>query len=527
MIEPIFERDFAEHSYGFRPGRGCKDALRRVDELLKAGYVLRRGRRPEELLRHDPARPPAWSRLRGRIADGRVLALIEAFLQARRHGRSGRVDARSGHAARRGAQPAAEQHLPGPAGPPDGRAGFEMVRYADDFVILCRSAEEADRGPGDGADVGGGNRPDAAPDEDADRRRRTEGFDFLGYRFERRPNAGRGRRAWTKLKDTIRAKTRRTHGDSLTAIIADVNRTLRGWFGTSSTVIAGRFGRWTLDPPTPAEHPAASARPARTRPWRGPSRWPNAFFAEQGLFSLSSSPCSGPSIPRRGKTIDWRAGCGRSARPVRREGGRKPMRSSLPLSRDSSPAPSAGPNAVLASCRFATRTTSCPGHPNPQSYPANLELTTLEAHLPADVADVVPVGRVAVDGASGKRGGAAEGEPAVPVVDPPLQPGDGLGAARRAGSNRPSGARRLGVSRSAIRCIRFAGARGIHARRRQGAGRVQQQVEAVAGGRRATSWPIARPGRPCSATQTVSRPARTSWYSSSSISRSRLRTSQA
>ena len=39
VIEPIFERDFAEHSYGFRPGRGCKDALRRVDELLKAGYM--------------------------------------------------------------------------------------------------------------------------------------------------------------------------------------------------------------------------------------------------------------------------------------------------------------------------------------------------------------------------------------------------------------------------------------------------------------------------------------------------------
>ena len=39
VIEPIFERDFAEHSYGFRLGRGCRDALRRVDQLLKAGYV--------------------------------------------------------------------------------------------------------------------------------------------------------------------------------------------------------------------------------------------------------------------------------------------------------------------------------------------------------------------------------------------------------------------------------------------------------------------------------------------------------
>jgi RNA-directed DNA polymerase len=39
VIEPIFEREFAEHSYGFRPGRGGKDALRRVDRLLKDGYV--------------------------------------------------------------------------------------------------------------------------------------------------------------------------------------------------------------------------------------------------------------------------------------------------------------------------------------------------------------------------------------------------------------------------------------------------------------------------------------------------------
>jgi RNA-directed DNA polymerase len=37
VIEPIFEREFAAQSYGFRPGRGCKDALRRVEELLRSG----------------------------------------------------------------------------------------------------------------------------------------------------------------------------------------------------------------------------------------------------------------------------------------------------------------------------------------------------------------------------------------------------------------------------------------------------------------------------------------------------------
>ncbi len=80
VIEPIFEHEFAEHSYGFRPGRGCKDALRRVDELLKAGYTLRGGCRPEELLRHDPARPPDGSGEQ-KVSDGRVLTLIEAFLK--------------------------------------------------------------------------------------------------------------------------------------------------------------------------------------------------------------------------------------------------------------------------------------------------------------------------------------------------------------------------------------------------------------------------------------------------------------
>jgi RNA-directed DNA polymerase len=39
VIEPIFEQTFAEQSYGFRPGRGAKDALRRVQQLLNAGQM--------------------------------------------------------------------------------------------------------------------------------------------------------------------------------------------------------------------------------------------------------------------------------------------------------------------------------------------------------------------------------------------------------------------------------------------------------------------------------------------------------
>src|SRR5271169_4635478 len=81
VIEPIFENDFARHSYGFRPRRGCKDALRRVDELLKAGYeyvVDADLKSYFDTIPHDRL----MSRLRERIADWRLLQLIEFFLKA-------------------------------------------------------------------------------------------------------------------------------------------------------------------------------------------------------------------------------------------------------------------------------------------------------------------------------------------------------------------------------------------------------------------------------------------------------------
>ena len=81
VIEPIFERDFAEHSYGFRPGRGCKDALRRVDQLLQAGYVHAVD---ADLKGYFDSIPHAnlMARLETKIADGPVLRLIASFLQA-------------------------------------------------------------------------------------------------------------------------------------------------------------------------------------------------------------------------------------------------------------------------------------------------------------------------------------------------------------------------------------------------------------------------------------------------------------
>ncbi len=81
VLEPIFERDFANHSYGFRPNRGCKDALHRVDNLLKAGH---RWVVDADLKSYFDTIPHSTlkQRVSEKVSDGKVLQLVDAFLTA-------------------------------------------------------------------------------------------------------------------------------------------------------------------------------------------------------------------------------------------------------------------------------------------------------------------------------------------------------------------------------------------------------------------------------------------------------------
>ena len=107
--------------------------------------------------------------------------------------------------------------------------GVEMVRYADDFVLPCRSAEDAARAlemvQQWTAQAGLTLHPTKTRIIEAG----AESFDFLGYRFEGGPRRPRPE-SLDKFKETIRAKTPRTSGDSLFMIITTLNPTLRGWF---------------------------------------------------------------------------------------------------------------------------------------------------------------------------------------------------------------------------------------------------------------------------------------------------------
>lgn len=289
VLEPIFERDFAEHSYGFRPGRGCKDALRRVEELLHKGkvWVVDADLRSYfDTIPHGPL----MRRVREKVTDGRVLELVGAFLTQRV------MDGMDEWTPERGSpqgavlSPLLSNIYLDPLDHEMERAGLEMVRYADDLVVLCRSRAEAEaalerlqRWVGD---AGLTLHPEKTRIVDA---RERGGFDFLGYHFERGMKWPR-RKSRRKFRDAIRAKTKRTSGESLERIITEITPILRGWFEYF------KHSHWnTFDAEDKWVRMRLRSilryRTGRVGRGRGADhqRWPNAYFAARGLYSLKAA----------------------------------------------------------------------------------------------------------------------------------------------------------------------------------------------------------------------------------------------
>lgn len=289
VLEPIWEAVFAEQSYGFRPRRGCKDALRRVVELLDGGatWVV-----DVDLKGYFDRIPHGWlmGEVEKRVADGAVLALLRAYLA-------------------QGVMDGLEQWQPD-AGTPQGAVmspllaniyldpldktmveqGYQMVRYADDMVVLCQSREEAEAALGMLREWvvahGLSLHPEKTRIVDATQR---GGFDFLGYHFERGMRWP-SERSVKQFRAAIRAKTRRTNGQSLTTIVAEVNPIARGWFQYFK-----HSHRTTFRPLDQWVRMRLRSILRRRRGGEGRGRgldhqrWPNAFFAAQGLFTMTAA----------------------------------------------------------------------------------------------------------------------------------------------------------------------------------------------------------------------------------------------
>jgi RNA-directed DNA polymerase len=288
VIEPIFERDFAEQSYGFRPGRGCKDALRRVDELLKAGYthVV-----DADLKGYFDSIPHErlLQRVQEKVADGSVIELIRAFLEARIMDETTEWTPEAGAPQGAVLSPLLSNIYLDPLDHLMAEHGFQMVRYADDFVILCRTPEEAQQALELVKQWVTENGLTLHPTKTRTVEVSREGFDFLGYHFRgtyRKPR----KKSVQKLKDTLRVKTRRTSGRSLSCVIADVNRTLRGWFEYfqhSRKWAFPEIDSW-LRQRLRALLQKRAKRPGYPK-GEDFRRWPNAFFVQHGLFSLATA----------------------------------------------------------------------------------------------------------------------------------------------------------------------------------------------------------------------------------------------
>ncbi len=321
VIEPIFEREFAEHSHGFRPGRSCRGALRRVEELLQGGLVhvvdvdikgcfdsIPHQRLMELVGEH--------------IADGRVLTLIESLLKQGIMDQAGEIepeDRVEGAPQGGSLSPLLANIYLHPLDQLMSRNGIEMVRYADDMVMLCRDAQAAqavlqilrewtthaglELHPQKTKIDSAALRPCGAVRSSlsvslcsaVDMGQPRAHFEFLGYRFWRGKTSGRIRRiirpkSAKKFKEAIKPLTRRTSGQSMSAIAQVLRPRLAGFFNyfkhatVSSLAEMDQWVRGRL-------RGILRKRAGHRGKGRGLDhhRWPNDYFAKLGVFKLKEA----------------------------------------------------------------------------------------------------------------------------------------------------------------------------------------------------------------------------------------------
>lgn len=317
VMEPIFEHGFAESSYGFRPGRSCHDGLRRVEELLKSGHhhvvdidikglaALRLGlrprlRRPVSLTRLFDAIPRErlMERIEEKVADGRLLGLIEAFLKQKVMEGMERWESENESGTPQGAviSPLLANIYLNELDWKLAQAGIEMVRYADDIVVLCRKPEEAVQALEEIRQwmESAGLELNTEKTRMVDMEEVGANFDFLGYQFWRGKKGNLRRfirpKSRRNLRGRIKPLTKRANGHSMEALVAKLNPILRGWYGyfkhASGNSLSEMDG-WVRN------RLRGILRKRRGGRGRGRGndhqRWGNSYFAKLGLYCLKAA----------------------------------------------------------------------------------------------------------------------------------------------------------------------------------------------------------------------------------------------
>ena len=248
VLEPIFEADFVDSSYGFRPGRSAHDALAEIRQHLQAG---RREVYDADLQGYFDTIPhdQLLKCLRMRVVDRSVLAFIQAWLQApvidTDDGGRPKVT-RPGQGTPQGGVISPllanidlhwfEKASYSPQGPASWTQA-RMVRYADDFVILAPQLSQPLVEWVESQREGHTNR---SKSRTVDLRQLSASLDFLGYTFRfDRDLFGRGgrnlnvfpsKRSLSRFRDRIRELTASRRGlVPIVDLVGDVTLYLRGW----------------------------------------------------------------------------------------------------------------------------------------------------------------------------------------------------------------------------------------------------------------------------------------------------------
>ena len=289
VLEPIFERDFAEHSYGFRPGRNAQQAVARVETLLGQGQVWVVDADLKGYFDSIP-QDQLMAAVGKKVADGRVLRLLEKYLG------QGVLDSAkgwqpTGQGTPQGAviSPLLANLYLDPLDQEMAREGRDMTRYADDFIIQCGSRAEAEEALAEVTtwvkEAGLVLHPTKTRIVDASQ---PGGFDFLGWHFERGLKWPR-EKSVTRFKEVLRERTQRTNGQSMLVVISGLNRRLSGWaryFAGGNGSLYTELDQWLR------MRLRSILRKREGRKGRGRGldhhRYPNAYFAELGLISLNA-----------------------------------------------------------------------------------------------------------------------------------------------------------------------------------------------------------------------------------------------
>lgn len=286
-IEPIFENEFLSMSFGFRPNKGAQMALEEVNRLIKEGYTWVVDADLQAYFDTIP-HEKLMAKVEKRISDGRIIKMLRMWLKQEIMDECKTWVPTSGSPQGAVISPLLSNVYLHDLDVTMMNAGYKMIRYADDFVILSRSQEEAESALRLVQTWVVEHELTLHPEKThlGDCRIEGEGFEFLGYRFEAGTSWVR-RKSIQKFRDRVRELTSRVCGKSIDAVIAKLNPVLKGWSNYFKNVT--KYTLDTFDSFVRRRLRALIGRQNKKRIFGAGYNnltIPNKFFADKGLFNM-------------------------------------------------------------------------------------------------------------------------------------------------------------------------------------------------------------------------------------------------